>query len=225
MIGILAAMDLEVEAIKAEMVVDRQEEFKGMNFIYGTLSGQDVVLCKCGVGKGLASMSTTLLCVKEDLDVLINVGVAGGLREDQKVMDIVISDKILQADYDTSPIDGDEGIGLRFESDPTWQKHMIDAAKQLNVPYHVGMISSQDIFMARDEDYKRLLKVFPESACAEMEGGPIAQIASQFHIPCVILRSLSDVVCHNDNPMEFSTYATLSSKQAATLIKKALELI
>ena len=117
MIGILAAMDTEVEAIKNVMEIKKEELYQGMNFTYGTIENKEVVLCKCGVGKCLASMSATLLCTKEKLSALINVGVAGGLKEDQNVLDIVISDKIVQADYDTSPIDGDDGIGLVFEAD------------------------------------------------------------------------------------------------------------
>ena len=117
MIGILAAMDTEVEAIKNIMEIKKEELYQGMNFTYGTIENKEVVLCKCGVGKCLASMSATLLCTKEKLSALINVGVAGGLKENQNVLDIVISDKIVQADYDTSPIDGNDGIGLVFEAD------------------------------------------------------------------------------------------------------------
>lgn len=218
MIGILAAMDNEVEAIREVMHVSKEEEYQGMTFIYGTIQNKDVVLCKCGIGKCLASMTTTLLCTKEKLDALINVGVAGGLKEDQNVMDIVISDTAIQADYDTSPIDGNEGIGLIFKPDEKLLETCIDAAKTLDIHYHVGTIASQDIFMAKEEDFNKLMAKFPQSACSEMEGGAIAQIASVFKVPFIIVRSLSDVVGHDDNPMEFSTYATLASKQAAKLI-------
>ena len=150
------------------------------------------------------------------------VGVAGGLKEDQNVLDIVISDKIVQADYDTSPIDGDDGIGLVFEADEKLKETCIEAAKKAKITYHVGTIASQDIFMARKEDYDRLMTKFADSACSEMEGGAIGQIAHVFNVPVLIVRSLSDVVDHHDNPMEFTTYAQIASKQAATLIKEMM---
>ena len=222
MIGILAAMDTEVEAIKNIMEIKKEELYQGMNFTYGTIENKEVVLCKGGVGQCLASMSATLLCTKEKLSALINVGVAGGLKEDQNVLDIVISDKIVQADYDTSPIDGDDGIGLVFEADEKLKKTCIEAAKKAKITYHVGTIASQDIFMARKEDYDRLMTKFADSACSEMEGGAIGQIAHVFNVPVLIVRSLSDVVDHHDNPMEFTTYAQIASKQAATLIKEMM---
>lgn len=222
MIGILAAMDTEVEAIKNIVEIKKEELYQGMNFTYGTIENKEVVLCKCGVGKCLASMSATLLCTKEKLSALINVGVAGGLKEDQNVLDIVISDKIVQADYDTSPIDGDDGIGLVFEADEKLKETCIEAAKKAKITYHVGTIASQDIFMARKEDYDRLMTKFADSACSEMEGGAIGQIAHVFNVPVLIVRSLSDVVDHHDNPMEFTTYAQIASKQAATLIKEMM---
>lgn len=66
MIGILAAMDTEVEAIKNIMEIKKEELYQGMNFAYGTIENKEVVLCKCGVGKCLASMSATLLCTKKN---------------------------------------------------------------------------------------------------------------------------------------------------------------
>ena len=63
---------------------------------------------------------------------------------------------------------------------------------------------------------------FPDSACSEMEGGAIGHIASVFNVPVLIVRSLSDVVDHHDNPMEFETYAKIASTQAASLIKEMM---
>lgn len=78
--------------------------------------GKDVVLCKSGVGKAYAAMSCTILCMQGNIDSIINVGTAGGLTQDEQVLDIVISDKVVQADYDTSPLDGPSGVGLVYNS-------------------------------------------------------------------------------------------------------------
>lgn len=223
MIGILAAMPSEVEAIKERMIIDHEESFQNMNLIYGSIHEKEVVLALCGVGKCLAAMSATLLCVKEDLEALINVGVAGGLKKDQNVLDIVISNRMVQADYDTSPIDGKEGIGLFFDADETLGKTCEEACQNLGISYHVGMVASQDIFMARSEDFVKLMNRFPESACSEMEGGAIAQVAHKMNVPVLVIRSLSDVVNHEDNPMEFSTYEKLAAKQAASLVDEMLK--
>ena len=79
-------------------------------------------------------MSATLLCTKEKLSALINVGVAGGLKEDQNVLDIVISDKIVQADYDTSPIDGMMVLGLCLKRMKNLRKRVSKLPKRQKSP-------------------------------------------------------------------------------------------
>ena len=112
MIGIVAAMDAEILEFEKRMdSVDHTKTIAGCTLIYGKWQGKDVVLCKSGVGKAMAAMSCTILCMQENVDSIINVGTAGGLTQDEQVLDIVISDKVVQADYDTSPLDGPSGIG------------------------------------------------------------------------------------------------------------------
>ena len=55
-----------------------------------------------------------------------------------------------------------------------------------------------------------------------MEAGAIGAVATKFNIPFVIVRCLSDVVHHNENPMEFSTYVSKASAQSAKLIENWL---
>ena len=98
----------------------------------------------------------------------------------------------------------------------------IEAAKAMQIRYHLGTIASQDLFMSRDEDFEKLMNHFPDSICSEMEAGAIGAVATQFNIPFVIVRSLSDVVHHNENPMEFSTYVSKASAQSAKLIENWL---
>ena len=167
-------------------------------------------------------MSCTILCMQGNIDSIINVGTAGGLTQDEQVLDIVISDKVVQADYDTSPLDGPSGVGLVYNSHEKLSQSCIEAAKAMQIRYHVGTIASQDLFMSRDEDFEKLMNNFPDSICSEMEAGAIGAVATQFNIPFVIVRSLSDVVHHNENPMEFSTYVSKASAQSAKLIENWL---
>ena len=223
MIGIVAAMDAEIHEFEKRMdLVDHTKTIAGCTLTYGKWQGKDVVLCKSGVGKAYAAMSCTILCMQGNIDSIINVGTAGGLTQDEQVLDIVISDKVVQADYDTSPLDGSSGVGLVYNSHEKLSQSCIEAAKAMQIRYHVGTIASQDLFMSRDEDFEKLMNNFPDSICSEMEAGAIGAVATQFNIPFVIVRSLSDVVHHNENPMEFSTYVSKASVQSAKLIENWL---
>lgn len=223
MIGIVAAMDAEIHEFEKRMdLVDHTKTIAGCTLTYGKWQGKDVVLCKSGVGKAYAAMSCTILCMQGNIDSIINVGTAGGLTQDEQVLDIVISDKVVQADYDTSPLDGPSGVGLVYNSHEKLSQSCIEAAKAMQIRYHLGTIASQDLFMSRDEDFEKLMNHFPDSICSEMEAGAIGAVATQFNIPFVIVRSLSDVVHHNENPMEFSTYVSKASSQSAKLIENWL---
>lgn len=223
MIGIVAAMDAEIHEFEKRMdLVDHTKTIAGCTLTYGKWQGKDVVLCKSGVGKAYAAMSCTILCMQGNIDSIINVGTAGGLTQDEQVLDIVISDKVVQADYDTSPLDGPSGVGLVYNSHEKLSQSCIEAANAMQIRYHVGTIASQDLFMSRDEDFEKLMNNFPDSICSEMEAGAIGAVATQFNIPFVIVRSLSDVVHHNENPMEFSTYVCKASAQSAKLIENWL---
>lgn len=223
MIGIVAAMDAEIHEFEKRMdVVDHTKTIAGCTLTYGKWQGKDVVLCKSGVGKAYAAMSCTILCMQGNIDSIINVGTAGGLTQDEQVLDVVISDKVIQADYDTSPLDGPSGVGLVYNSHEKLSQSCIDAAKAMQIRYHVGTIASQDLFMSRDEDFEKLMNNFADSICSEMEAGAIGAVATKFNIPFVIVRCLSDVVHHNENPMEFSTYVSKASTQSAKLIENWL---
>lgn len=223
MIGIVAAMDAEIHEFEKRMdVVDHTKTIAGCTLTYGKWKGKDVVLCKSGVGKAYAAMSCTILCMQGNIDSIINVGTAGGLTQDEQVLDVVISDKVVQADYDTSPLDGPSGVGLVYNSHEKLSQSCIEAAKAMQIRYHVGTIASQDLFMSRDEDFEKLMNNFADSICSEMEAGAIGAVATKFNIPFVIVRCLSDVVHHNENPMEFSTYVSKASTQSAKLIENWL---
>ena len=58
-----------------------------------------------------------------------------------------------------------------------------------------------------------------------MEAGAVGQVATSFKIPFVIVRSLSDVVHHEGNQMEFSSYVSKASAQSAKLIDCLLKSI
>ena len=212
-------MPQELEAVLMHMAVEEEKEAGKVRFYKGKLEGQEMVIALAGVGEMSAAMAAGLLCALYHPDVLINVGVAGGLHAGQHPEDLVIGSEVIQADFDTSALDGDKGIGQVFHADPQLVSEMETIASELEIPYQTGAIATQDLFMARDVDYYALMEKFPQSLASEMEGAAVALAASRFDIPFVVLRTLSDVVHHENNPKEFETFARQSAQRAATLLK------
>jgi len=81
-IGIIAAMNEELEILLKDMHVQSTEEKAKMTFNKGSLWGKEVIAVVCGVGKVNAAICTQILASEYKVDKVINVGVAGGIGKD-----------------------------------------------------------------------------------------------------------------------------------------------
>lgn len=225
MIGIIAALDKEVQAITAFMKERKHLVVSGVEMEEGILNGKCLVVIKSGVGKGNACISTTILLENYPIDCIINIGTAGGLIRTQRILDAVVSDRIVQYDVDTSPVDGKEGIGLYFEADKKLADLCVQVLENMQVVNHRGLIASGDQFIAKESQIDFLKTNFSEAICAEMEAGGIAQVCSHYHIPFVVLRSLSDIVHNEGSHMDFLTFVDHASKRSAQFMEELTKVI
>ena len=90
-IGIIGAMELEVEQLKKEMTVTEVVKKAGMDFFQGTLNDVPVVIVRCGIGKVNAALCVQILADVFWVSHVINTGVAGSLNADLDIGDILIS--------------------------------------------------------------------------------------------------------------------------------------
>ena len=126
---IVAAMEEEVKAIVDHMDQVRVCSHAGVRLYEGMLEGEACTVMKSGVGKGSCAMTLTIALERlGSVDAVINIGTAGGILDTEEVLDLVISTAVVQHDYDTSPIDGEDGIGLWFEADARLQRAASEAA-------------------------------------------------------------------------------------------------
>ncbi|KGA98008.1 5'-methylthioadenosine/S-adenosylhomocysteine nucleosidase [Alkalihalobacillus alcalophilus ATCC 27647 = CGMCC 1.3604] len=196
-IGIIGAMEEEVELLKSKIDNRVDTTIAGCEFHQGTMNGKEVVLLKSGIGKVNAAVGTTLLIQLFKPKAIINTGSAGGFNESLKVGDIVISTEVRYNDVDATV------FGYEFGQVPQMPAYYqpaqelvtlaTEAAKKVGVPSVPGLILSGDSFMSDHNRVLELKEIFNEPACAEMEAGAIAQVCHQFGTPFVIIRSLSDI--------------------------------
>lgn len=223
MIGIIAAMKEEVQALVSLMNQYEKQEYDNREYWIGSIANQTIVIGLSGVGKVNAAMSTTLLLKRYNITYLLNIGTAGGLLETQNVLDLVISNQVVQHDYDTSPIDKEDGIGLWFDVDMQLLDICKSVCKQLQKPFHIGLVASGDQFIAKEEDFHKLLTKFNQAICAEMEAGAIAQVCHFQNVPFLVIRSLSDVALKKGSELDFTTYVSYASEKSAKLCVKMIE--
>ena len=64
MIGIIGAMDIEVESIKSLLSDTVTENISGVDYVVGKFGERDVVVAKCGVGKVFSALCTEAMILK-----------------------------------------------------------------------------------------------------------------------------------------------------------------
>lgn len=223
-IGIIGAMDIEVDAIIADMKNATTEEFSQMKFVSGELFGKKIVVCKCGIGKVFAGICAQTMIYRYAPDIIINSGVAGTLNEELSVLDAVIATGVVQHDMDTSAI-GDpvgliSGINIiNIEADSSVSGVLESAARELGINTARGIIASGDQFIASADKKKQIAQMFGACAC-EMEGGAIGQVCYVNKVPFAVLRTISD---GKGEAMDYFTFSSLAAEQAIKIIKKFIE--
>lgn len=189
MIGIIAAMDIEMEAL-LEHLEDRETSIMaGLEYHKGTIDGKDVVICKCGVGKVNAAMHTQALIDRFAPTCIIQTGLAGSIDDKVKQLDLVIGSEIVYHDMQDFVIENFEPLEAVYYSDETLLNKAVDAAGEESV--FVGRIATGDIFVSSKED-KQDIKARTNALCTEMEGCAVAHTAFLNEVPFVVIRSISD---------------------------------
>ena len=76
-IGIIAAMQMELDGLKTVMADAVTETVSGMEFVRGRIAGKNVVAVVCGIGKVFAAMCAQTLILKYAPDAVLNIGGPG----------------------------------------------------------------------------------------------------------------------------------------------------
>ena len=115
-VGIIGAMNVEIENLKHSLNNVEVKTFSGIDYIHATLAGRDdidVVAAICGAGKVNAAICAQTMILEYEVDQIINIGVGGGLTSDLKVFDVVVADKLCQHDIDCTCIGDPLGLMSR----------------------------------------------------------------------------------------------------------------
>ena len=222
-IGIIGAMEEEVDALKAQMNLNKEITKAGMTFCEGTLNNANVVIVKCGIGKVNAGMCVQILADIFDVTHIINTGVAGSLNADLDIGDILISTDAVYHDMDVTIFGYAPGQvpgtpAAEFKAD----SHMIDLAvescKKVNpdITCRKGRVVTGDQFISSKEVKERLIHVFG-GFCAEMEGCAIAHASTLNNLPFVIIRAISDKA-DDSAEMDYPTFERAAAKHSANLV-------
>ncbi|MDO5478793.1 MAG: 5'-methylthioadenosine/adenosylhomocysteine nucleosidase [Clostridia bacterium] len=222
-IGIICAMEVELNKISEAMGIKLKKEISGVEFLYGTLEGKNVVCAVCGVGKVFAAICTEAMILNFVPGVIVNSGVAGGLSESLSICDAVVAESLVQHDMDTSPLGDPVGLlsGINVVNIPCDKRAgevLKKSAEELSIHTETGVIATGDQFISGNEKKEWLKKNFDAKAC-EMEGGAVAHVCYVNKVKCAVLRTISDGG-NDDAKMDFPAFCKKASDVSSEIMKR-----
>lgn len=226
MIGIIGAMEIEVNALKAKLSNPMSKKISSVEFVSGKLHGKDVVVATCGVGKVFAAITAEAMILEYSPDIIINSGVAGSLSEELGIADIAIANKVCQHDMNTTPLGDPPGLlsGINLVDIPASDRGvqiLKNAVETLNIPYKIGEIASGDLFVDTICQKKKIADKFGAIAC-EMEGASIGQVCYVNGVEFAVLRAISDSLS-DESGMEFSEFVKIAAENSINVIDEFIK--
>ena len=228
--GIMSALESELRLLLSQATVHETIRIGNIDYHLATLQSRDVVLVQAGGYGILPSASTSILIHDLGVDALIFTGIAGGVAEETKVMDVVVSKNLVIHDCGIETNNGfvwkpDCGVYSdgSIPADKNLRQTAVDAARQVVGDKHVfeGTIASGEAFIA-SESYVRFLRDKFNAYAVESEGGPVARVAYEFNVPVVVIRTLSDLADGNAS-QSFTKFADKAGDNSAQVVMEILK--
>lgn len=196
MLGIIGAMDVEVNSIKNRVKNKTETKIAGIDFVCGFLQEVMVCVARCSPGKVNAAICAQAMIDNFDIDKIINIGVGCSLSDDVAVKNVVIATDVCEYDIDITalgePLGFINGINvIKVKADEELSEKLARTAIKYGEKIHRGTVASGDTFIA-DSALKTMLSSHFGAICGEMEGGAVGHTCAANNIPFAVIRSISD---------------------------------
>lgn len=216
-IGIIGAMDVEINKLKEHIKKDKVNHIAGFEFFEGTFNGNNIVLAISNEGKVNSAICTEIMCINYKLDLILNVGVAGAIVESINPLDTIISSNTVEFDFDTTALGYEKGyvFGLNevyMKCDNENLESLKNAAMKYSNTY-VGTIASSDKFVVDALEKKKINEDFGAIA-VDMESASICHVCNLNKNKFIALRIVSD---SGDN-IEYRKFLELATNKLTQIV-------
>lgn len=223
-IGIIGAMQIEIDNLKKSLEDSKTECISGVEFVKGKIKDVEVVAAVSGVGKVFAAICTEAMILTYKVDMVVNIGVAGTLCKELGVMNVALADQVVQHDMNTSALGDPVGLlsGINQVYIPCDAKMVSLLGKCLDdkgIHSKVGTIATGDLFMEGQQQRDKLRERF-NAIAAEMEGGSIGHVCFMNKVPFAVLRSISD---GEGGAMDYAEFAQKAAKIGIEVVTEFIE--
>ena len=222
-IGIIGAMQIEIDLVLDKMEVLEKKKFAGFPFYIGMLYGREIILTSCGVGKVNAAACTQILIDRFNIDCIINTGIAGSLKNDINVCEMVISSDVTHHDVRKAQMKNLFPYKETFFANEELINLAIKACRLTDSIYHCGRIVSGEGFV-EDKKLKSALVNDYSPLCVEMEGSAVGHVAFINNIPFIIIRCISDNA-DEEAAITYEDFEKIAGNQSALIVVEMIKSI
>ncbi len=228
-IGIVVAMDEEMQEILKLMESTETKQVYDLKFIIGKIRNKNCVIVKSGVGKVNAARTTQILIDNFELEFVINTGVAGAINHLLNIGDVVIAKHVVQHDFDITAFGHSKGYITGVGEKIICNRELVEEFEKMlkNIEERIynikiGIVASGDIFCTQI-DMKNKINAKFNADVVDMECASVGQVCYLDNIPFISVRCISDIP-NGNNQNTYDENLKLASKRCANIISEFLKL-
>ncbi len=226
-VGIIVAMERELSLLEALIHEQKEEMCGGRPILLGVIDGHEVVVMQSGIGKVSAATATQQMILKYAPTTIISSGVAGGIDESLRVMDMVVSQQCCYHDVwcgEPNEMGQVQGLPARFNSD----KELYQRATALSAEVRVmgGLICTGDQFITSREALAVIKDNFADALAVDMESAAIAQVCHLYNTPFLSCRIISDTPSKSeDHTQQYNDFWSIAPDNSVAVLRQIINLI
>ena len=233
MYAVLSALEAESECFIEKLKNKSIENWNGYRFVIGSFSGQECIIGHTGVGKVNSAVVVSHIIEKYIPSVVFYTGIAGALRNDLNIGDVVIAVDSIQWDVDITSFGfkiGELPSAFASSSDNKSVNHvrfyktkpelLFKALKWNPGGFKVtqGRILTGDSFFTGSmQNTKDDLVEVLDAYAVDMEGASVGASCKIHNVPYFLARVISDTVS-GIRSKRFKQFMKKSSCKMANLI-------
>ena len=237
---ILTALELEHQAVVAHLSNTREVTGpEGTTYAVGRFEAGptwDVCVVETGPGNARSAAETTRGSSYFRPDVVLFVGVAGSLKKEVKLGDVVAGSSVVsyESGKDQAIFLPRGGYGLasyRLEQRArsvrrlgAWQQRLPNASVAGPPDAHVAVLATgEKVVASLDSATIRLIKQsYSQAYAVEMEGGGFHEAAHQLDIAALVVRGISDLCDEDKGVLDASGSQQIAAAAAAAFAMEVL---
>ena len=226
-IGIITAMEEELEAIQKLMQEISVKQIKDLRFIIGQIQNRNIIIVQCGVGKVNAARTTQKLIDNFDVSCIMNIGVAGAVNAMLEVGDVVVAKRVVQHDFDITAFGHSKGYITGIGNYISCDNNLIDELEQIlntlperSYKIKFGIVATGDIFCTEKWMKEKINGKF-NADVVDMECASIGQVCYLENIPFIAIRSVSDIP-NGDNVRTYEENLKIACKRCSNILLEYL---